>query len=294
MTLPFLILAAQLVFSPEDAAVAYDAAHELVCKCTPRDAGTLRGKSAAYHILDSVSSTGADAVVDAFKTLTPSGEKTMFNVYAEFVTNPTSEWTVVVSHFDTKSKIDCPGANDGASTSGLLVGLANAFGRWRANTGNILLVWCDGEECAEFYSKNDGLHGSRRTVEMLLSKGRKVRAVICVDMLGDKDLNISIPRNSSKALAKIALFAADKIGEKGLVKQVDDYVKDDHLPFLENGMKSVLLIDFQYGSKPGLNDYWHTRNDTMDKISKDSLLKSGRLVARMLDVIHESTIAQEQ
>ena len=65
----------------------------------------------------------------------------------------------------------------------------------------------------------------------------------------------------------------------------EDLVKDDHVAFLEAGFKAIDLIDFDYGSAPGLNDYWHTEQDTVDKISEASLLKSGKLVCEMLNVL---------
>ena len=119
----------------------------------------------------------------------------------------------------------------------------------------------------------------------LKKSGVNVKAVICVDMLGDRDLHISIPRNSSPALSKIALLAAKRAGIEGKVSRIDLLVKDDHVPFIEEGFKSIDLIDFEYGSAPGLNDYWHTAKDTPDKISESSLLVAGKLVVGMLNIL---------
>ena len=122
-----LIVAAALAFTPADAAIAYSNAAEIVRDCTPRDPGTVRGGIAAYRILDLASAAGANARLDRFTASTPHGNRRFANVVAEFVANPTCDWAVVVSHYDTKAGVDCPGANDGASTSGLLTGLANAL-----------------------------------------------------------------------------------------------------------------------------------------------------------------------
>ena len=84
------------------------------------------------------------------------------------------------------------------------------------------------------------------------------------------------------ALSKIALYAARSIGEPDLVKLTEDTVKDDHVPFLEAGMKAIDLIDFSYGPD---NAWWHTSEDTCDKVSGESLLKSGRLVCEMLNIL---------
>lgn len=279
------ILAAALAFEPADARFAYDTAKDFVAKCTPRDAGTVRGRIAANYLLDAASRTGADVALDRFVAETPKGKRNFTNLTAEFKNDPDGEWTVLVSHYDTKSGVRCPGANDGASTSALLVALARRLCEWRTPRGNVMLVWTDGEECMQSYSENDGLWGSKRAAKQLKESGRKVKAVVCLDMLGDADLNISIPGNTSPALRKIALYAAKKARLAGRVAEIPELVLDDHVPFLKAGFKSVDLIDFAYGSAPGANDYWHTENDTVEHISEKSLLESGKLTAEILNVL---------
>jgi len=281
-----LLLSAAFAFTPADAKTAYDTAAGLVAECTPRDAGTIRGRLASNYILDAASAAGADVRRDQFEADTPKGVRTFVNLYAEFESGGAdSRWVVLVSHFDTKPGVKCPGANDGASTSGLLVALAGALSSWRELHGNVMLVWTDGEECIEGYGPNDGLWGARRAAEYLVQKERKVQAVICLDMLGDKDLSISVPSNGSQALSKIAVHAAGRAGYPGLVAPIEELVKDDHVPFIEKGFKAIDLIDFSYGSGPGLNDYWHTENDTMEHVSQESLLKSGKIVAELLNIL---------
>lgn len=280
-----IFLAAALMFTPSDARVAYETARRLVERCTPRDAGTIRGRIASNLLLDAASAVGANVRRDTFQAMTPKGEREFSNLYAEFSPGYGDEdlkWVVLVAHYDTKPGVDCPGANDGASTAGLLVGIANAFSNWRNRRGKLMLVWTDGEECMSSYAPNDGLWGSRRAAEYLHVKERKVRAVICLDMLGDKDLAISVPKNGSAVLGKIAIHAARRSGYEGLVKLVDDIVTDDHVPFIEKGYHAIDLIDFSYG--PG-NSFWHTDKDNMDNISEESLLASGRIVTELLNIL---------
>ena len=209
--------------------------------------------------------------------------KDFTNLYAEFKCGTTNDrWVVVVSHYDTKPGTGCPGANDGASTTGLLIGLASAFSSWQEPKGNLMLVWTDGEECMRAYGPDDGLWGSKRAAEYLAGKERKVQAVICVDMLGDRDLEISIPTNGSPTLARIAAHAARRAGYPGLVKPIDELVKDDHVAFMDKGFKAIDFIDFSYGPD---NSYWHTPQDTVDRISEESLLKSGKFIAEMLNIL---------
>lgn len=279
------LLAAAMAFTPADAHNAYAVSSNLVSRHTPRDPGTLQSARAARFLCDAASAAGLDARIDRFRADAPGGERWFSNVEAEYRGDPAASWVVLVSHFDTKPGACCPGANDGAATSGLLVALAECAARLRPRGANILFVWTDGEECIDSYSANDGLWGSRRAAARLKESGRRVAAVVCIDMTGDRDLRISIPRNVSRALAGRAVSLARAIGLGDVVSRSQVLVKDDHLPFLEAGFEAIDLIDFDYGSAPGLNDFWHTPEDTMDKVSEKSLLASGRLVAALIDAL---------
>lgn len=274
-----VLLAAAFSFTRPDAALSYSCAATLVSEFTPRDAGTARGEIAANRILDMASSAGADARKVSFRARTPLGRRRFNNIVAEFVANPTSSWVVVISHYDTKPGLKCPGANDGASTTGLLVGLSNALTDRPVKNVNVMLMWLDGEECLYSYGENDGLHGSRHAASSLAASEKRVDAVICVDMLGDRDLGIIIPANSTPSLADLVLGVARKLPFPPFVTKSPLSVTDDHQPFLELGFPSVNLIDFSYG--PG-NSRWHTANDTIDGISEESLFKSGALVAGVI------------
>lgn len=287
MTFLPMLVAAALSFGRADANLAWRTAKDFTDMCTPRDAGTIRGRIAANYILDHASAAGGDVVLDRFRAKTPEGEKLFTNVIAEFKSSPDAEWIVLVSHYDTKKGVDCPGANDGASTTGLLIGLVNAFSQFRsyAPKGNLMMIWTDGEECYNSYGPDDGLWGSRHAAQVLKKSGRPVKAVICLDMLGDADLQISLPANSSRALRHIAMYAARKTGRQDIVKEIKESILDDNVPFSEAGFKTVNLIDFRYGTAPGKNDLWHTAKDTPERISEESLFVSGSIVCEMLNVL---------
>jgi len=281
------LLAAALAFTPADASVAYGAAKGLVDGHTPRDPGTRRAHAAANYIMDSASAAGADVRIDRFADATPCGMRLFSNLSAEFVANPTNGWTVLVSHYDTKPGSGCPGANDGASTSGLLVALAGALSRCAREGSpglprNVMLLWTDGEECMKSYGENDGLWGSRHAADVFLREGRRIDAVVCLDMLGDRDLGAIVPRNSTPSLAKSILAAAKRAGLDSQFTESDLLVKDDHVPFLKKGFPAADIIDFAYGGEPGQGGWWHTPEDTMDKVSEKSLLAAGRLVVELL------------
>ena len=159
---PCVALAERLAFKAADAREAYAVASEFVRDCTPRDAGTIRGRLAANWLMDRASRTGVDATVDAFRAETPDGLRSFANVVVEFKgEKENAPWIVLLSHFDTPPNIGegFQGANDGASTSGLLVALAGVIRRAGPQRDNIALIWTDAEECRLAYTENDGLQG---------------------------------------------------------------------------------------------------------------------------------------
>ena len=280
--------AERIEFRPSDAREAFATAGDFVRECTPRDAGTIRGRLAANWIMDRASRTGADAAVDSFRADTPDGVRAFANVMVEFKgTKESAPWVVLLSHFDTAPNIGngFEGANDGASTSALMVALVGAVRRAGAQGDNIAFVWTDAEECRATYSENDGLQGAKRAVAEFKRQRRAVKAAIGLDMLGDRDLHIRMPANGTVQLQNAVFEAAKRAGMEGLVSLGRDTVKDDFAVFLDAGCPAVNLIDFDFGSAPGRNDYWHTTQDTMDKISEESLLKAGMLVAELLNML---------
>lgn len=284
-------LAASLAFTQEHADLAYATADAIVTRCTPRDAGTLRSFRAAYRIRDAAGAAGADARLDVFTADTPRGPKRFVNVEGEIAASPDAPWIVIVSHYDTKPGVACPGANDGASTSGLLVALADAIATARPKGANFAFLWTDGEESMEKYGENDGLWGSKRAAAKWRASGREVHAVVCLDMLGDRDLKIGIPANCTEPLRRRVLAAAERAGIPDKVELRRELVKDDHVPFLEAGFAAVDLIDFEYGPAPGDNGWWHTPEDAMDKISAASLLAAGRLVCELVADLRPAPLA---
>jgi Zn-dependent M28 family amino/carboxypeptidase len=214
--------------------------------------------------------------------------KSFANVFVEFRgTKENAPWIVLISHFDTPPGIGegFEGANDGASTTALLIALAGSIRRSRPFNDNIMLLWTDAEECMVSYSENDGFQGAKHALKGFRERGRAIKAAIGLDMLGDRDLHIKIPVNGTVKLQNAVFEASKRAGLEGLVSFGRDAVKDDFSIFYDAGCPAVNLIDFQFGSAPGKNDYWHTVEDKMDKISEESLLKSGMLVAELLNML---------
>jgi glutaminyl-peptide cyclotransferase len=251
----------------------------------PRDAGTPGAERAALHIRDRLAAAGVAAEIDAFADATPAGEATFRNVIGR-IPGQGRGLIVLGSHYDTKSGIEnFEGANDSGSSSGVLIEMARVFARGPAGGPEIQLVFFDGEEARVHYAANDGLHGSRRHATRLVREGRaeEVLGVIVLDMIGDRDLDISLPRNGTPALMTRVFDAAREEGARAKFSLHPNSIGDDHEPFLLLGMPAVDLIDFRFGSAPGLNDYWHTPADTLDKISEESLGIAGRVAIRVVN-----------
>lgn len=211
---------------------------------------------------------GAGAVRNVEIVIPPTVRNTAQETEGDFI--------VVGAHHDTKMLFHEPGfagANDGASGVGALLAMARAcIGHMQARSlpCEIRFVFFDGEEALYDYTDNDGLLGSRAYVDMLRRDGdlKKCRAMILLDMIGDKDLHIELAGNSTPELAKSVLKAAKDLGFADKFSAGTTPMLDDHLPFLQAGIPAVDLIDFSFGPD---NRYWHTKEDTMDKISAESI-----------------------
>ncbi len=283
---------AQVEFTAADSYAAYGLLSAFVRDCTPRNAGTVKGRLAGEWIAARLRELGADAKIDRFRDSTPDGVKIFKNVTVEFpaAENPESApWIVFISHYDTAPNVgrDFQGANDGGSTTAVLMALAGAIVRSGAPSGaNVMLAWTDGEEARIAYSDNDGFHGARRLVSVLKESKRNVKAVIGLDMLGDRDLLMEMPVNGTMWLKAAAIEASLEAGPGVRLQCGEVTVRDDFAEFLKAGYPAIDIIDFEFG--PG-NSWWHTTDDSLDKISEESLLKAGRLAAAILDRICQGT-----
>ncbi len=252
----------------------------------PRDAGTEGAARAADHLGARMRALGLEVETDEFADAVPGGTAVFRNVIAR-VPGRGRGIVVLGSHYDTKAGVGdgFQGANDSGSSTGLLLELARVMRAAPTLRASIWFVFFDGEEARERYGPRDGLHGSRRLAGRLVAEGRRddVLGVIVLDMVGDRDLSITLPDNSAPGLVSRVLAAARAEGARSRFALAGMPYTDDHEPFLLAGMPAVDLIDFAFGSAPGRNDYWHTGEDRMDKISPESLRTVGRVAVRVVN-----------
>lgn len=193
-----------------------------------------------------------------------------------------SPWIILGAHFDTRMKADqdpnpamrsqpVPGANDGASGVAVLLELARVLPPDLKS--QVWLVFFDAEDQGDLTGW-DWILGSRFFASQLTSKPD---AVVIVDMIGDANLNIYQERSSSQELVQSIWAAAAATGyQKEFIPQPRYTMTDDHTPFLQHGIPAVDLIDFDY-------PYWHTAQDTPDKVSAESLKAVGETLIQWIN-----------
>jgi Zn-dependent M28 family amino/carboxypeptidase len=242
----------------------------------PRVAGSPGGVRARDYIVGELKKLpGAQVQVKAFEADTPHGRLKMANVVA-VLPGRRPDVIMLAGHYDTKlfKEFRFVGANDGGSSAALLLELARRLaGAPRDYT--YWLVWFDGEEAREQWTERDSLYGSRRLAAELARDKRLPRAMILVDMIGDRDLSIRRETHSAGWLTEIVWDAAARLGHGRHFLRDTLPVEDDHVPFLRLGVPATLLIDFDYPP-------WHTADDTLDKISAQSLSVVGEVLLEAL------------
>ena len=274
--------AAQAQAARFDAARAWKLLEEQVA-IGPRPAGSEASERTRALIERELAAAGLAPQRQAFTAQTPNGALAMANVWAERpAAGERPEQAPIVllcSHYDTKN-VSFPfvGANDGASSTAVLLELARVIAASPAGQVAYRFVLFDGEEAVRLHWEDpDNCYGSRHHVAEMKQSGElaRLRAVVLLDMIGDRDLQLTRDSYSGSKLVDIFFGAARK---GGLGKYVDGptlAVKDDHQPFLAAGVESIDLIDFDYGPS---NGWWHTAEDTLDKCSQESLSVVGRIV----------------
>jgi Zn-dependent M28 family amino/carboxypeptidase len=247
----------------------------------PRPSGSQALARARQYIVSELKRAGARIREQPFTAQTPDGPIRMVNVIAE-LPGRRPEAILVGGHYDTKffPNFTFVGANDGGSSSGLLLELARSLAR-RPREFTYWIVFFDGEESRREWSATDGIYGSRHLAESLRRDGLagQLRAAVVVDMVGDRRLNIRREATSTPWLTDLLWGSARRLGYRAHFLEETLAVEDDHAPFLREGIPSALLIDFDY------EPYWHTPEDTLDKLSRRSLQVVGDVLLDALPAL---------
>jgi len=224
---------------------------------------------------------------DTFTADTPIGPVAMRNFIVRFPGKKDGA-IVLATHYETNywlKNINFVGANDGASTTGLLMAIADQLRGKTLDGYSIWLVFFDGEEAIQSWSASDSTYGSRHLAAKWGRDGTlgKIKAFMLADMIGDKDLDIERETKSTDWLVALVRQAAKKFHDERYFFQREEAVEDDHLAFLARGVPSIDIIDLDYGPN---NSYHHTAQDTMDKISAASLTIDGDVFMETIRLIN--------
>ena len=275
---------------PSDGAPRVDGARALervegLVGLGPRPAGSPGAKWTAEWIAAFCMECGGRPQISTWGEDTVTGRRTFRNVTV-VIPGRRRQRVILGSHYDTKELPGVPGfigANDSGSSTGLLLEIVRTVAAAeRPPPWTLECVFFDGEECQHRYGPRDGLHGSRQHAGQIrvAGRGHDYRAMILLDMVGDRDLSLTLPADTDPGLARLAFACAEALGIRdqiGWFRGGD--ILDDHVPFADLGLPVINLIDFEYG--PG-NAWWHTSEDTLDKLSADSLAAVGNLVLELI------------
>lgn len=252
----------------------------------PRPLGSEGHKKTENYILAHLK--GDQFERDDFEITTAEGRFPVHNIIAKFP-GMKDGIIVIASHYDTNwplRNVNYVGANDGGSSSGLLLELADQLRGKKRQGYSVWLLWDDAEESMKLpWDDSEALYGVRHLADKWQADGtlKKIKAFLLEDMIGDADLNIDRDTNSTPWLEDLVQQAATRVGYQSHFFAREMGVTDDHMPFLQRGVPSADLIDFDYGYN---NVFWHTTQDTLDKLSPKSLAIVGTVTletVRLLD-----------
>jgi glutaminyl-peptide cyclotransferase len=251
----------------------------------PRPPGSAQLQKCRGYIEQQMRGFGYQIEEDAFTAQTPYGPIPMHNLIAR-KGNGNRNVIALATHYDTKlmEGKNFVGANDAGSSTGLLLELARVLADSK-DSSEYWFLFLDGEEAFVEWSTFDSTYGSRHLAKRWKEDGTvpKIRALILLDMIGDKNLDILYDTNSTKRLMDLVFETASKIGLRSILSN-QSTIEDDHVPFIDAGIPSVDIIDLNYGPN---NSFHHTLSDTLDKISPESMEKVGKLVLAVLEELQK-------
>ena len=264
----------------------------------PRPPGSPELAKTREYINNELKTAGLVVSTDEFTPDTPQGEKKMVNITAE-IRGESKDVIIIASHYDSKYFKDMRfvGANDPGASVGTLLELARVLAGTKPKL-TYWLVFFDGEEafCENWDDCGkpdapDNTYGSRHFVNQLRSRNEleRVRALVLLDMMGYKDLELGRDTISTKWLQDIIWQTARDLGyRKYFVDRPEGVGGDDHEPFLRAGIPAVDLI--QLNGYP----YWHRADDTLDKVSAQSMKIVGDVVSASLPRIEQRLLSKQK
>lgn len=285
------VLAALVILAVSTHAESFNAARAMqytreVTAFGARPIGSANHKKLENYILAHLKNDQVED--DAFTASTPEGKFPVRNIIAKFP-GARAGVIVVAGHYDTNYPLrntGYVGANDGGSSTAILLELANQLRGKKREGYSVWLLWTDGEEAVKEWSATDSLYGTRHLADKWQKDGtiKTIKAFLLADMIGDADLNIDRDASSTPWLEDMVLKAATELGYQSHFFARTIAVEDDHLPFVHLGVPSADLIDLDYGYG---NVFHHTPQDTLDKLSPKSIEIVGKVILQTIEMLDQ-------
>jgi Peptidase family M28 len=264
-----------------DGAAAYDYTAKLVA-FGPRPPASDAIHHTQDYIVGQLKSFGCAVDTDDFHADTPIGSLAMKNIIAK-VPGTGQGIILLLTHYDTLRLDNFVGADDGGSSSGLMLEMARLLCAGPKRKYAVWIAFLDGEEAqlvqngVAQWTAADSVYGSRELAARLDLSGdlKRIRAVILADMIGQKNLEIPRESSSTRWLTNLIWNTAARLGYQSVFVSREEAVSDDHGPFLDRKVPAADIIDYSGYVNPG---YWHTPRDTMDKLSPRSFSIVGYVI----------------
>jgi glutaminyl-peptide cyclotransferase len=238
----------------------------------PRPAGSPALAQTQAYILSELKSYGCAVDTDAFSADTPAGRLPMKNILVRI---PGEKPGVILlgTHYDTLLKENFVGADDGGSSTGVMLELARLLCAQHGKYA-VWIAFFDGEEAMKQWSDTDSRYGSRQMAARLSTSGdiKKIRAFLLADIVGGRKAQFLRESSSTPTLIDLVWNTAAKLGYSPIFLNDMTSAEDDHDSFMKRGVPAVdVIADFVN------NGYWHTPQDSLDKISPTTLAIVGHV-----------------
>jgi len=235
---------------------------------------------------------GAQIEADDFTARTPRGPIAVHNIIGKFnvSADPKQGILILAGHYDTLFQPGFIGANDGGSSTAILLAFADALAGQKTKM-QVWLVWTDLEEAINSFTGDDGLYGSRHLAQKLAANGTstRVRGFFLLDMIGDKQLGVARETGSDRRLQDFMARAAGQLGYSQYFFQYEAGIIDDHVPFIQAGIPAVDVVDARFGRMgptfDSMGEFHHANTDTMDTVSQQSLEVVGRTMLLTVELL---------
>ena len=246
----------------------------------PRPAGSAAIRRAQDYIRSQLQSFGCTVEEDNFTANVASGPVVMKNLIAK-IPGASPDVLLLATHYDTRPMPNFVGADDGGSSTGIMLELA----RHLCPRKGVLAVWIvffDGEEAFVEWSHTDGTYGSRQMAARLAASSelKRIRAMLLADLCGGRDARFKRETSSTRWLTDLVWSTADRLGYSTTFVSAETAIEDDHLPFLNRGVSATDVIDLE-------RPYWHTTADTLDKVSPRTLAIVGHVFLESIPALEK-------